>query len=1328
MRPKVPEGFVRRSRRLRATARLACLCLGILALAVRSYGQSSNVEFVANIGGPVTAVHVAGNYAYVGEGRYLRVLDVSAPTTPTVVSQMPLANPAADIFVRNGLAYVAETTAGLQIVDVRNPSRPALCGTYDTSAPALAIHTSGTLAYVAAGIYGLHIFDVSNPSRPRLCAYFPTSGPATAVQVSGHLAYVGTKVGGSPQAGGLQIVDVADASRPSLVGSFCSSATVVALQVTGNLAYLLEEPNKLRIVDVSNPSRPVSRGVIGVGGGLSRVRTLGNLAYASGGKDWDNYSASGWVLGIDVSDPARPVVRTSLTTPARPLGMGISGAHVYLGAGVAGLLVFDVNESSQPTVRAIYNVPSTAQCVKVRGNMAYVTDWARGLQIFDISNPALPRYQGSFFLLHPPGPLTIENNLLYTVSNGALLIMDISVPSKPVLLSDGQPFPGVDYFFVLGNRAYCIASDLYWNHPTTHLSIRDVSDPSRPLVLGTYLAYYRNATDIWVSGTTAYLVSQYVSRLDFWYINPDGGLWFLDVSNPSAVGSIGAFMTTATGIFVSGNLAYLVHYGRPSLNIMDISTSQPRPVASCGLPAGASEVVVSGSQAYLAATDKGLQIVDVSDTSHPVICSSFDTPEYALGVDVSGGLIYLTDYHGGLWIFRQTSPRPPQAPSNAAARATSWNHISLSWQDNSNNETGFRVERKAGKTAPWTPIATASVKSNLFNRQSYEDRDVSPGRTYYYRVRSVSWTGTSAASNETSASIPYGPPAAPSHLWIGTWWPLPGYRLRWLDNADNETQFRVERKIGATGSWALLTTAPADLQSIVLTDLAPATTYSYRVRAYNRRGALAYSNVAILRTPDGPPAAPSNLIATALSANTIRLIWRDNSNNEHGFRIERKTTSTGWWSEIATVSADVTTYRDTALSTATAYSYRMRAYNDKGISPYLNEASTTTWEVPPGAPSHLVASSNSGTEIRLTWSDSSNNETGFEIMRRTGFDGPWAQIASVSANVTTYQDAGLTSNTAYWYRVLGSNSGGNSPPSNDAFCVTLPRPTNPRATALSYTAINLSWRDNSVSEEGFAIERRKEIYGVWSQIAFVRPNVTVFRDTALTTGTIYFYRVRAFTSLASTAYSNEEFAATWDVYPTAPMNLAITAVTSRTIYLTWRNTSHNAQGVKINRWTGPPWEGHDVATLPPNITRFQDRALTPLVTYYYRVRAYNVLGDSLSSNEVNTTTLEALPAPTNLRATAYSWRLVLLSWRDNSPDEIGFKIERRLGKWGLWQQIGTVRANDTTYADTGVSPETLYFYRVRAYKAGGPSAYSSIVPATTPPNRAASRRSWVLYP
>jgi subtilisin family serine protease len=96
-----------------------------------------------------------------------------------------------------------------------------------------------------------------------------------------------------------------------------------------------------------------------------------------------------------------------------------------------------------------------------------------------------------------------------------------------------------------------------------------------------------------------------------------------------------------------------------------------------------------------------------------------------------------------------------------------------------------------------------------------------------------------------------------------------------------------------------------------------------------------------------PCSVPGNLSAGAASAYQINLGWTDNAQNEMGFRIERKESPTGVYSQIATLSPNTTSYGDTGVSPSTTYSYRIRAYNAAGNSSYSNAEDAATPAVPP---------------------------------------------------------------------------------------------------------------------------------------------------------------------------------------------------------------------------------------------------------------------------------------------------------------------------------------------------------------------------------------------
>jgi hypothetical protein len=94
-------------------------------------------------------------------------------------------------------------------------------------------------------------------------------------------------------------------------------------------------------------------------------------------------------------------------------------------------------------------------------------------------------------------------------------------------------------------------------------------------------------------------------------------------------------------------------------------------------------------------------------------------------------------------------------------------------------------------------------------------------------------------------------------------------------------------------------------------------------------------------TASGPPAAPTNL-TVGIVAGRVELNWNDNSSNEDGFAMERRTSGTATWTEVDRTAADVETYRDSGLLPDTTYFYRVRAFHGTDFSGYSNEVSIRT--------------------------------------------------------------------------------------------------------------------------------------------------------------------------------------------------------------------------------------------------------------------------------------------------------------------------------------------------------------------------------------------------
>jgi hypothetical protein len=183
-------------------------------------------------------------------------------------------------------------------------------------------------------------------------------------------------------------------------------------------------------------------------------------------------------------------------------------------------------------------------------------------------------------------------------------------------------------------------------------------------------------------------------------------------------------------------------------------------------------------------------------------------------------------------------------------------------------------------------------------------------------------------------------------------------------------------------------------------------------------------------------------------------------------------------------------------------------------------------------------------------------------------------------------------------------------------------PAGLQTTSVTKTSINLAWDDTSSNEAGFKIERSTD--GLhFTQIALVSANMMSFLSSNLTSGTKYFFRVRAYNAGDNSAYSNVITATTPNDTPDAPIGLTASGITTSSIDLSWTDGSNNELAFKVERSTdGVGFV--ETGTTAVDITSFTSSGLTIGTKYYYRVRVVlqSPLGqsDSLLLHDTEATT------------------------------------------------------------------------------------------------------------
>lgn len=492
---------------------------------------------------------------------------------------------------------------------------------------------------------------------------------------------------------------------------------------------------------------------------------------------------------------------------------------------------------------------------------------------------------------------------------------------------------------------------------------------------------------------------------------------------------------------------------------------------------------------------------------------------------------------------------PPAQPSNLYAQTISGGEIDLYWFDNANNEYGAEVYVSTDpQNFPPTPYATLGV-----NRTACAVNGLALNTTYYFRVRAVNAVGASAFSNAAGTTSGQAAPVDFSNGFasaagllsangFGAASPVAGAVLRLTDGANNEarsvwlktpqtvTQFTTEFVFQLTApdadgfTFCLQQAGPAALGyqggGMGYAGISPSAAVKFDIYPSLSSTGLYLSGV----SPDDGPAA-STLTSGAIAVtgmdfhlgHPIRVVL-----TYDGVARSLKQTLTDLVTRAVfthTYAADLSSFL-TAGSTAyvgfTAATGGMSATQD-----IQSWSFSSTLPTAPAAAAELTVAAASGSQLDLAWVDRSTNETGFRIERKTGAGGAWAIVGSVGANMASYHDGNLLSNTLYYYRVTATNAGLLSAYTNEASLTTPVAPATPsnaQATFLAATRIDFTWTDNASNETGYRI-LRQAADGGFTTIATLPANATSYSDAGLSPDTRYDYHIQAYNAAGNVDFA-----------------------------------------------------------------------------------------------------------------------------------------------------------------------------------------------------------------
>ncbi len=458
-----------------------------------------------------------------------------------------------------------------------------------------------------------------------------------------------------------------------------------------------------------------------------------------------------------------------------------------------------------------------------------------------------------------------------------------------------------------------------------------------------------------------------------------------------------------------------------------------------------------------------------------------------------------------------TNAAPPGPPQNVRARGTGPNGILLAWDapetDGGARVTGYAIQRIGPNDNSWI-IHRSNTGTTA---TTFKDTGLEPVTRYQYRVAAINRVGrgefapsppSPPAAALTQADLA-GAPTGLTAQTVGTAridlsWTVPRYT-----GGVSVFGYRVEASDDGGATWNIIrrnTNSSTSTFSDV--NLRPATTRHYRVAAINLAGVGPWSNTARATTDATLPGVPRRLNAEAAGTSQIALSWQAPSDDGGapitGYRIEVSADGGRSWEDlVANTRTTAAVYTHSGLAPASTRHYRVSAVNRIGVGDASRVVGSTTDATVPDAPTGLIATAVTPTQIDLFWVAPAYNGGAPIIGYRIEVSddaAAWADlVTNTESTASTFSHAGLLPGSTRHYRVSAINRAGAGAPSASASAATddpvqragrlntrvLPHV----AAAMTSSTVSAIARRVDAVASGMGMERRVETNGLSSMAA-----------------------------------------------------------------------------------------------------------------------------------------------------------------------------------------------------------------------------------------------------
>lgn len=597
-------------------------------------------------GGPSAAVGINGDLAVVGIGSVARIIDISNPDSPLILSDFVLPAALSSVAFVGRYAVLADLSWGFRVIDLDDPRVPIEVAAIELPGCCYRTAVAGDSVIAALGREGLVVVDLSDPTHPTLRVHLQLGDRVNNVVVDGSRAFVVTTTWVRGRAfGGLTILDITKPSSPVQMGVLIADHDSSSIAVDGSHAFLSLWEAGLMVIDISDATQPQSVAILNHWMRANDMAIRGpELVIAEGNQG---------VILVDISDPLTPFVTTTIPMDGWTYRIGLTDSHALVANRQSGLHVIHLDNPSGPIVVASIEGHPWVREVSIVGDRLYVRsdDLLRLFQVshngdldeigqFDLSDYSVIRLIA-----------TVDHVYLIAGSPGgwygpSLFIIDTATPGNPSLVGQFDGFPATISGVALLDDHVIVAGSHMRDDETyvARLWVIDVGDPTSP-VEAAILEFDGWYYDVAASGDHVYAGLDSDVGVD---------IQIIDLSEPDQPTLVGHFLADgwAPREFEIGNQALYI-LDHPDIHVL--SLANPQVPVEVGFIGNLGSSVLRGLRvdrnAVIAQNHQGLHYIDVRDPSQPASIGYHPLPAEFESFDVQNGVVYVAAAGSGVQVF-----------------------------------------------------------------------------------------------------------------------------------------------------------------------------------------------------------------------------------------------------------------------------------------------------------------------------------------------------------------------------------------------------------------------------------------------------------------------------------------------------------------------------------------------------------------------------------------------------------------------------------------------------------------------------------------------------